>query len=180
MKTTSILAVLLATGGILFAQQPAPNGPQAPRRDGSGIFGDTLFPPDMVMRNQRLIGLTPDQKQKIREEMQSASAPLTDLQWKKADAEEELSDVLSPAKPDEGKAIAALDKLLKAENDMKRFQLGLMLRIKAILTPEQQQQLAAIRAQKRTLRQGQPGRPPGPQGYAPAYDGDPQGPPPEE
>lgn len=180
MKVTSTLGALLLMAGALSAQQPSPNGPQPPRRgEGPGPFGDTLFPPDMVMRNQRLIGLAPEQKQKIREEMHKAATPLTDLEWKKADAEEELSDVLAPSKPDENKASAALDKLLIAENEMKRFQLGLMLRIKAILTPAQQQQLAAIKAQKRALRQGQPGRPQSPGSPGPA-DQETQGPPREE
>jgi Spy/CpxP family protein refolding chaperone len=46
---------------------------------------------------------------------------------------------------DEAQALARADKMLKIENEVKKAQMSLLIRIKNILTREQQDRLRAIR-----------------------------------
>jgi Spy/CpxP family protein refolding chaperone len=110
------------------------------------------------MRNQKAIGLTDEQKTTIRGELLQAQTRFTELQWELQDQVESLVSLLKQEKVDEQQALAQLDKVLDVEREIKRAQIGLMVRIKNKLTPEQQAQLREIRGR------GFPGRrlPPGP------------------
>jgi Spy/CpxP family protein refolding chaperone len=121
----------------------------------------------MVMRNQKAIGLTADQQNAIRGEMQKTVSQFTDLQWQQSAEEETMQELAKADHPDEAKILAQLDKLTTIENTMKRTQLSLMVRVKNLLTPDQQQKLRALEKETR-------GRP-GPGGARPAPDGPPGG-----
>jgi hypothetical protein len=54
-----------------------------------------------------------------------------------------------------------LDKVLAIENEMKHLQLGMMLKIKLILSPDQQNSLRELR--KQGQRKGMPPPPPRPE-----------------
>ncbi len=99
---------------------------------------ENFFPGDLVMRNQKAISLTAEQQTAIRTEMQKTMSRFTELKWQQS-AEEETMDALVKADhPDEKQVLAQLDKLLSIEDEMKRLHLGTMVRIKNILTTEQQ------------------------------------------
>jgi Spy/CpxP family protein refolding chaperone len=117
----------------------------------------------MVMRNQKAIGLTADQQTSIRGEMQKALPQFTELQWQQSAEEEAMQELAKVDHPDEAKILAQLDKLTTIENTMKRTQLSLMVRIKNLLTPEQQQKLRALEKETRG-RQGSGGGRPAPGG----------------
>ena len=58
---------------------------------------------------------------------------------------EALVNVVKQDRPDEKQVLAQLDKVLNVENEIKRLRTGLLVRIKNILTPEQQAQLRGIK-----------------------------------
>jgi Spy/CpxP family protein refolding chaperone len=160
-KIFLLSACLLLAAGLDAAQQPLAPGP----RFQPGPVGPTpdpvrgnLFPPELIMRNQKAIGLTDEQKTTIRGELLQAQTRFTELQWELQDQVESLVSLLKQEKVDEQQALAQLDKVLDVEREIKRAQIGLMVRIKNKLTPEQQAQLREIRGR------GFPGRrlPPGP------------------
>lgn len=143
-KTAFAVIVLLLGAGVAGAQQaaptPRPGGP--PQRD---PIGESLFPPELVMQNQQAIGLTPEQKTQIRTELTKAQTRFTEMQWQLQDAMESLVTMVRQDAVDEAQALAQLEKVLTIEREIKRTQLGLMLRIKARLTPEQRGQLQKLR-----------------------------------
>ncbi len=160
-KIFLLAACLLLAAGLAVAQQPLAPGP----RFQPGAAGPTpdpvrgnMFPPELIMRNQTAIGLTDEQKTTIRGELLQAQTRFTELQWELQDQVESLVSLLKQEKVDEQQALAQLDKVLDVEREVKRAQIGLMVRIKNKLTPEQQAQLREIRGR------GLPGRrlPPGP------------------
>jgi Spy/CpxP family protein refolding chaperone len=106
---------------------------------------ENFFPPELVMRHQKEIVLTADQQKAIRAEMLDAAPKFMDLQWRQSDEEEAMQALLKEAHPDEKAVLAQLDKVLAIENDLKRLQLGNLVRIKNILTPEQQAKLTELR-----------------------------------
>ncbi len=164
------LALLVIFGSQAWAQQPPPRdgrggcpqeGPPPPvSGPGGGIKSESLFPPELVMRNQRAINLTPEQQGAIRSELQKTLPRFTDLQWQLSSEEEALDALLKLSRPDEKNALTQLDKVLAIENEMKRLQLGMMLNIKSVLTIEQQNSLRELR--KQGPRKGGAGQQPPP------------------
>ncbi len=170
MKLSS-LVVLAFAASALHAQQPPPGGgPGGPPPGGDPLAGQ-IFPPEMVMKHQRALGLTDDQQKSLRAAVKEAQGEFTDLQWQQHSEVEDLRDLVQQERPDEKAALAQLDKLLKIENQIKRAQLSLALRIKHVLSPEQQQKLRTLRRPMRGP--GGPGSGPGGTGGPPPQDGPP-------
>ena len=126
-------------------------------RPGGDMMGENFFPPDMVMRNQKAINLTADQQKAIKADMQKSMSRFTELQWQQSAEEETMAGLMKQDHPDEKKVLTQLDKLLDIENEIKRLHLTSMIRIKNILTPEQQNKLREMKKQDRPpMQQGPP------------------------
>lgn len=122
--------------------QPVPGmGPAQPHDPIAG----NLFPPELVMQHRRELGLTDAQKSAIRDDALKASTRFTELQWQMQDEMEEMAALMKESAVDEQRALAQLDKVLNIEREVKRTQLGLSIRIKNKLTPEQQMKLQELR-----------------------------------
>jgi Spy/CpxP family protein refolding chaperone len=126
---------------------------------------EILFAPELVMRNQRAIGLRNDQQEAIRAEMQKAMARFTDLQWQQSAQVETLETLCRMQPADEKAVLAQFDKLLSIEGEIKRLNFVSLVRVKNILTPEQQVQLRELERQDRSRPDDQQrrsgARPPG-------------------
>ena len=124
----------------LAAQQrpPAPR-PQAPQ--GAEMFGRYLFPPELIMQRQQAIGLTDAQRDQIRGEIQKAQTTLTDVQWRLAGQGEAMEKLLQAPTIDETRVLAQVDSVLALERQIKRAQIGLLVRIHNVLTEQQRSRL---------------------------------------
>ena len=129
------LAVLLVTGS-LSAQQPQP--PDDP-------IGRLMFPPELVMQQQQKIGLQAAQRTAITAAIQDVQAKVIDVQWRMQEEMQKLVELLQATPVNESAALTQVDRLLAAERDIKRAQLGLLIRIKNTLTKEQQATLQALK-----------------------------------
>jgi Spy/CpxP family protein refolding chaperone len=159
-----LIVLFVIIGSQAWSQQPPPpqDGPRPlSGSQGSGIKSESLFPPELVMRNQKVIDLTLDQQAAIRAEMVKTLPRFTDLQWQLSSEEETLDSLLKLSRPDEKNVLQQLDKVLAIENEMKHLQLGMMLKIKLILSPDQQNSLRELRRQGQ--RKGMPPPPPRPE-----------------
>jgi Spy/CpxP family protein refolding chaperone len=167
MKHT-ILMLLIACICTANAQQapPPPDGPMGPdpRPPGGDKIGRAFFPPELVMRNQKAINLTPEQQSTIREEMRKAMPRFTELQWQLSAEEEALEALVRADAPDEKQILAQFDKLMLVESELKRVRFALLVRLRAILTPEQQEKLEELKKQDRP---SDPGHRPPPRGQEP-------------
>ena len=148
MKCT-FLSILLASLSIANAQQPQAVGPggHSQRPPGGDRMNRSFFPPELVMRNQKAINLTPDQQSAIRSEMSQTTSRFNDLQWQLSAEEEALDSLVRGDVQDEKQILAQFDKLLLVEAELKRTQLSMLVRLKALLTPEQQQKLGELKKQ---------------------------------
>ena len=149
MKKTklTVLVVILVIGIILtvaFASaQQSPHPPRpTPDHDPLAQF---IFPPELVMQHQREIGLTAEQKTFLRGEIQRVTLRFTELQWQLQDAMEGLASVMKESSVNEQQALSQLDKILNTEREIKHLHIGLAIRIKNKLTPEQQAKLQGIK-----------------------------------
>ena len=132
-------AAVLLYPVFLAAQQPQPPGPDP--------VTENLFPPELVMAHQKAIDLSDAQKAYIRGELLKAQTRFTELQWQLQDAMEALVSLLKQSPADESQVISQLDKVLSSEREIKRTQIGLLVRIKNKLTPDQQAHLQRLRAE---------------------------------
>ena len=115
-----------------------------------------MFPPDLIMAHARQLNLTAEQKAFMRSEIQKTTATFQDLQWKLQDQVELLQETMKSSSVNEQQALAQLDKVLDIEREIKRLHIGLAVRLKNQLTPEQQDQLHKMRMDHH------PGMPDGP------------------
>ena len=108
-------------------------------------IADHLFPPELLQRAHEEIALTDGQRQRIQEEAEKTGARFRELQEHLQQETDALAALVKSERVDAPAALAQLDKVLAAEREMKRTQVGFLLAIKNQLTPEQQVKLAAFR-----------------------------------
>ena len=126
-------------------QQPRPQTPPTPPHPPMDPLGEAMFPPDMIMQHTRELGLTDEQKTFMRSEIQRTTTRFNELQWQLQDAMEALHETMKSNSVNEQQALAQLDKVLDAEREIKRLHVGMAIRIKNQLTPEQQEKLHTMR-----------------------------------
>lgn len=103
-----------------------------------------FFPPEVVLMAGDQIGLTQEQQEAVRaqvEKIQPRSNELTERLSRETAA---LSSLARQERVDEVALTAQLDKVLDAERDLKHLHIGLLAWIKNSLTPEQQAKLKEI------------------------------------
>ena len=125
---TCLLALLFCVG--LAAQDP---------------LAEHFFPPELILGNARAAGIDDNQLAYLRAEAVKAQARFSELQFQMQDALEALVGLIRNATVDETRTLAALDRVLQIEREIKRAQLGLAIRMKNKLTPEQQQRLQGMK-----------------------------------
>lgn len=175
MKTiiAAVFAIVFLFATVATAQEPGqpghpPNGPGAdnapnrpPHPPNPDPLGHLMFPPDMIMNHARQLNLTDEQKTFMRSEIQKTTASFQDLQWKLQDQVELLMETMKSTSVNEQQALAQLDKVLDLEREIKRLHIGLAVRLKNRLTPEQQEQLHKMRMDHPPMGMpGHPDRPP--------------------
>ena len=130
-----------------------------------------LFPPELIMQNQKVLRLTDEQKKAIKAEIQSCQSRLTEASWDFQGEMENLVSLMKESKVDEKHCLAQLDKVMSLEDSVKRAHFTLVVRVKNLLTPDQQAKLQEIR--DRSSRKPMPPMGMGGQGPRPNQGGGP-------
>jgi Spy/CpxP family protein refolding chaperone len=108
-------------------------------------LAQNLFPPDQVLKYREEIGLDDSQSRALKELIEQAQARFVSLQWDLQGEAGKLARLLRSPRVDETAALAQVDRVLGQEREVKKAQLTLLIRIKNLLTPEQQQKLSVLR-----------------------------------
>jgi Spy/CpxP family protein refolding chaperone len=116
---------------------------------GEDRIAEALFAPDLVMQHRQRVGLTSGQWTEISDAIRELQRSIVDLEWDMLEASQGLIELLEAPQVDEAAALTQVDQVLSLERSIKRAQLGLLIRIKNILTPEQQFQLRELRGEAR-------------------------------
>ena len=168
----ALVVVSLFGVALVYAQQPQPAAqPQPvqqphPPHPPMDPLGEAMFPPDMIMQHTRELNLTQEQKTFMRAEIQKTTTRFNELQWQLQDAMEALHEIMKSDSVNEQQALAQLDKVLDAEREIKRLHIGMAIRIKNQLTPEQQAKLHAMHRMMMGPDGGPGGPGPGPRPQA--------------
>ena len=140
--------------------------------DGTLIAGYSIRYLGQERLRNRELNLSDAQKQFMRAEIQKTTTRFNELQWQLQDAVEALHQTLKANPVNEEQALAQLDKVLDAEREIKRLHIGMGIRIKNQLTPEQQAKLMAMH--QMMMGPDGEGRGPGPR-HGPGGPGGPMG-----
>jgi Spy/CpxP family protein refolding chaperone len=108
-------------------------------------IGRNLFPPELVMSHQQLIGLTEVQRNTMKKEIEKAQSKFLDLQFQMQPESEKLIQLLQARPVEEARVLAQADAVMRLETETKKTHLSLLIRIKNALTAEQQAKLMDIR-----------------------------------
>ena len=115
---------------------------QGPRAD---PVAEHLFPPDLVLQLRSEIGLTDEQRDTFRAEMEKAQPRFEAFNQQHQKETGELAELLKKERVDEKAALAQFDKVQKLEGEIRRAHLALVIAIKNKLTPGQQAKLEELK-----------------------------------
>lgn len=138
MKRFAIVFFLLGSTAPLGAQN-------APPPSAEGAFEDALFAPELIMQHRRAIDLTDEQRDAISRLIQELQGKVVRLQWELLDEVEALTQTLEGDRVDLDRAMDQLNRTLNTEKEIKEAHLELLIRIKNVLRPDQQQVLRRLR-----------------------------------
>ena len=131
---------------VLAASALIPNGLSAqteePQED---PFSSVLFTAEEIMQHRRAIGLNDEQRDAITRLIEELQGRGVGLQWRLLDETESVREALEGPRVDLDRVMDRFRKALDTEMDIKRAHLELLVRIKNILTPEQQDELRRLR-----------------------------------
>ena len=114
-------------------------------KDGDPAFMRHFFAPELVLKHARAIGLTKAQREAMVKDIGRVTGDTTQLQLTMMEGFGDV-EALSAADPvDEQALLAAIHDVLSAELRVKEAHMGLLVRVRNLLTPEQRQQLAELR-----------------------------------
>lgn len=134
--------VMMIAAALIALARPADG--QSPKPD--DVFAQALFDPQLVLRHAQDIGLTAAQRRTILDELKATQVALGPLQANMTEPALDLGELLNQPRVDEARVLAKMDQVLAIEAEVKKKQATLLVRIKNVLTPEQQARLRQLRA----------------------------------
>jgi Spy/CpxP family protein refolding chaperone len=132
------LAVALAVAAPASAQDAAAGLTDDP------VFS-TLFPPELIMQHRRAIDLTDEQRDAISRLIEELQGQALRLQWELLDDLQELSRITGAPRVDLDRAQDQMNRVLDTERSIKQAHLEMLVRIKNLLSEEQQARLRGLR-----------------------------------
>ncbi len=114
-------------------------------REALGPIESLLFPPELVMDHQGELGIDSTQKDALLKEVERGQAEMLRLQWDLQGEKEKLVKVLDAEHVDEPKSAAAAVRVMERENRVKASHLGMLVRVKNLLSGAQQRKLRELR-----------------------------------
>jgi Spy/CpxP family protein refolding chaperone len=105
----------------------------------------SLYPPELIMQHRRAIGLNDEQRDAISRLIADLQGRVLAMQWELLDEIEDLAAITEGRRVDLDRAIDQMGDVLEKEKEIKQAHLEMLVRIKNLLTPEQQAMLDNLR-----------------------------------
>jgi hypothetical protein len=134
----SFFLVVIACFGIATAMAAGPK---------DDVFKGKLFPPNVILENQEELGLSKDQFTKIRAAVVEVQGNVAEYEWDMREAYVKLMAELDQSPVDEDRVLEHANTALLAENQVKKQQMRMLVRLKNLLTQEQIAYLESIHGQ---------------------------------
>lgn len=146
MTPARALQALLCTT-LLLMLFALPSSAAAQSEEADDPIAEWLFAPELLMQHRRAIGLTDEQRDAASRIIQDLQGRVVSLQWELLDEMESLSNAIDGPRVDLDLAMDRFAGVLDREAEIKRLHLELLIRLKNLLTPEQQAQLRRLRTE---------------------------------
>jgi Spy/CpxP family protein refolding chaperone len=119
--------------------------PAEPAADKDNPIEMELFPPEFLFSEHEALGLSETQVQDLLATVQEAQPKFQSLKGQLEERAKALKEALHQPKPDIAQTEEKLRTMLAQENEMKIFQMHLMLTLRDKLTPEQVEKARQLR-----------------------------------
>jgi len=116
-------------------------------------FASVLFTAEEIMQHRRAIELNDEQRDAITRLIEELQGRAVALQWRLLDETESVREALQGPRVDLDRVMDRFGDALNTEMEIKRVHLELLVRMKNVLTPGQQERLKALR-QEGALEEG--------------------------
>jgi len=145
---TLICVLLFATMAFAGPGGERMRGPMARRGMGGlgmgGSMEHNLFPPELILMNQLALGLSTEQVDAIKKQVGDTHSRVLDAQVDLHRVTEQLHAALESPKVDEAAVLALASQAMDLEKKVKTAHLTLMIRVKNLLTADQQEKARAL------------------------------------
>jgi len=128
-----LLTLSLLGAGAAFAQ--------APKED---VFKGKLFAPDVILKQQTELDLTKEQFTEIRAAVVEVQSGVAEHEWDMRQAYQALMLELDKSPIDEDEVLKHANTALQAENQVKKKQMAMLVRLKNLMTAEQIEYLESV------------------------------------
>ena len=108
-------------------------------------FQSVLFTAEEIMTHRRAIHLTDEQRDAITRLIEDLQGRVVSLQWRLLEHTQEVKNALEGPRVDLDLVMDRFQEALDTEMAVKKAHLELLIRIKNVLTPEQQEELRKLR-----------------------------------
>ena len=132
----AIIACLMLCSGLAMAQD---------RGGKPDPFKGKLFAPDIILRNQAELNLTKEQFTAIKAAVVDVQANVAGHEWDLREAYQKIMSALDESPIDEQEVLENVNDALLAENQVKKQQVVMLIRLKNLLNDEQVAYLESIR-----------------------------------
>ncbi len=129
-----LLAVVSLATGTALAENP------------KDVFKGKLFPPNVILENREALQLSKDQFTAIRAAVVEVQAGVAEHEWDMQEAYQALMLELDRSPIDEKKVLAYAERALLAENQVKKKQMAMLVRLKNLLSEDQVGYLESVYA----------------------------------
>lgn len=109
------------------------------------VFKGKLFAPNIILEHQDELGLTKDQFTAIKAAVVEVQASVAEHEWDLREAYMKTLASLDETPIDEELVLENVDAALLAENQVKKLQVRMLIRLRKLLTDEQVEYLQALR-----------------------------------
>ena len=109
------------------------------------VFKGKLFAPNIILEHQDELGLTKEQFTAIRAAVVEVQASVAGHEWDLREAYMQTLASLDETPVDEDKVLQSVEAALLAENEVKKLQVTMLIRLRNLLTDEQVEILKAQR-----------------------------------
>jgi Spy/CpxP family protein refolding chaperone len=117
----------------------------AQAKDEDPAFLKNFFTPELVMREGTAIGLDADQRSALTKDIGQVTQSTLELQWQMLDHLKVVEELSAAETLDEKKLLDEIATVMELERKVKLAHMGLLIRIRNLLTPEQRAKLRELR-----------------------------------
>jgi len=109
------------------------------------VFKGKLFAPNVILENQSELSLSKQQFTEIRKAVVDVQANVAEHEWDMAEAYQNIMAELDKSPISEVEVLEHVGAVLRAENEVKKLQVTMLIKLKNLLTDEQIAYLESVR-----------------------------------